>query len=231
MSVIDNYNLLVSEIKKTAIEFNRNPSDINLVCVSKNAPIEDINEVISCGAKILGENRVSEILKKYDFINKENGAKFHLIGHLQTNKVSKIIDKVSLIHSLDSVKLANEIQRQSNIKNLVTDVLIEVNISREQNKHGILIEEVDDFLKEVSSYKNIKVRGLMCIGPLTDDILQIERCFKDMQKLFVDTALKKYDNIKMDILSMGMTNDYKLAIKYGSTMLRVGSAIFKKNTI
>jgi pyridoxal phosphate enzyme (YggS family) len=230
MSISQNYYRLVSDIERTALKFNTDPKDITLVCVSKNAPAEDINELLSCGAKILGENRVSEILKKYDAINKTKDTRFHLIGHLQTNKVSKIIDKVSLIHSLDSIRLALEIDRQAALKNKIMDVLVEINISREQSKHGILKENIDDFLNEVSRLKNIGVKGLMCIGPLTEDQQEIRRCFRQMHKLFIDTAQKKYDNIKMDILSMGMTNDYKLAIECGSNMLRVGSAIFK-NTL
>ncbi len=219
------------DIIKNNIEKAKNKSDFHqetvLLLATKTQSDEKINYAVSCGITHIGENRVQELLEKYDGINKEN-VKIHFIGHLQTNKVKYIIDKVDMIQSLDRVSLAREIDRESKKHSKVTDVLVEVNIGMEESKSGVSPNELEKFLREISAFSSIRVRGLMAIPPTMEDIGIQRKYFQKIMKNFIDISSKKIDNINMQILSIGMSGDYEIAVEEGSTMVRIGSAVFGK---
>ena len=191
--------------------------NVNIVAVSKYHTKEEIDAVAKEGLITFGENRVQEFLEKYD-----PKYKWHIIGHLQTNKVKYIIGKVEMIESLDSIKLAKEIEKQAAKHDVIQNVLVQIKISKDELKTGVPIEETDSFLKEVSTYPHIKLKGFMCVASHTDNIQLIEEEFSMMNDLY-----KNYKDLyQLDTLSMGMSNDYELAIKHGSNTVRIGSAIF-----
>ena len=191
--------------------------NVNIVAVSKYHSKEEIDAVAKEGLITFGENRVQEFLEKYD-----PKYKWHIIGHLQTNKVKYIIGKVEMIESLDSIKLAKEIEKQAAKHDVIQNVLVQIKISKDELKTGLPIEETDSFLKEVSTYPHIKLKGFMCVASHTDNIQLIEEEFSMMNDLY-----KNYKDLyQLDTLSMGMSNDYELAIKHGSNTVRIGSAIF-----
>lgn len=191
--------------------------NVNIVAVSKYHTKEEIDAVAKEGLITFGENRVQEFLEKYD-----PKYKWHIIGHLQTNKVKYIIGKVEMIESLDSIKLAKEIEKQAAKHDVIQSVLVQIKISKDELKTGLPIEEMDSFLKEVSTYPHIKLKGFMCVASHTDNIQLIEEEFSMMNDLY-----KNYKDLyQLDTLSMGMSNDYELAIKHGSNTVRIGSAIF-----
>ena len=196
-----------------------------LLHATKTRSVDEINYAISLGVDLIGENRVQELLEKYDGIDKEK-AEIHFIGALQTNKVKYIIDKVSLIHSLDRISLALEIDRQAEKRGIVMDVLCEVNIGSEDSKSGLAPDEVEDFLRSVSKLKNLHVCGLMAIPPVLEDISTQREYFQKIMDLYIDISTKKIDNIDMTVLSIGMSSDYDLAIEHGSTLVRIGTAAF-----
>ena len=200
---------------------------VKLIAVTKTVPVEVINEAISYGITEIGENRVQELLEKYDRLVKDD-LKIHLIGKLQSNKVKYIIDKVDLIHSVDSLKLAAEINKHAQKIGKVQDVLVQVNVSREESKNGVAPEELDLLLEQMSLLSNIRVRGLMCIPAPELNRGDNEAYFMLLHKMLVDNNNKKVDNINMDILSMGMSADYETAVKCGATMVRIGTGIFGK---
>lgn len=225
MSIADNIKRVNERIENACIRCGRDPSEITLIGVTKTHGPDMINEGIAAGLKDIGENRVQEITEKYDSIDKS--AKIHLIGHLQTNKVKYIADKVSMIHSVDSVKLAKEISDKAVKCGRVMDILIQLNISGEESKSGISPEELDGLLEQIKELKGVFVRGLMTIPPLElGDMNKSREIFSSLNKIYIDKRAKIYDNIKMDVLSMGMSNDFEIAIEEGSTMVRVGRAIF-----
>ena len=191
--------------------------NVNIVAVSKYHTKEEIDAVAKEGLITFGENRVQEFLEKYD-----PKYKWHIIGHLQTNKVKYIIGKVEIIESLDSIKLAKEIEKQAAKHDVIQNVLVQIKISKDELKTGLPIEETDSFLKEVSTYPHIKLKGFMCVASHTDNIQLIEEEFSMMNDLY-----KNYKDLyQLDTLSMGMSNDYELAIRHGSNTVRIGSAIF-----
>lgn len=191
--------------------------NVNIVAVSKYHTKEEIDSVAKEGLITFGENRVQEFLEKYD-----PKYKWHIIGHLQTNKVKYIIGKVEMIESLDSIKLAKEIEKQAAKHDVIQNVLVQIKISKDELKTGLPIEETDSFLKEVSTYPHIKLKGFMCVASHTDNIQLIEEEFSMMNDLY-----KNYKDLyQLDTLSMGMSNDYELAIRHGSNTVRIGSAIF-----
>lgn len=191
--------------------------NVNIVAVSKYHSKEEIDAIAKEGLITFGENRVQEFLEKYD-----PKYKWHIIGHLQTNKVKYIIGKVEMIESLDSIKLAKEIEKQAAKHDVIQNVLVQIKISKDELKTGLPIEETDSFLKEVSTYPHIKLKGFMCVASHTDNIQLIEEEFSMMNDLY-----KNYKDLyQLDTLSMGMSNDYELAIKHGSNTVRIGSAIF-----
>ncbi len=202
-----------------------NGSSAELIAVTKTRTVDEINYAIDCGVRHIGENRVQELLSKYDALDKE-GLTIHLIGRLQTNKVKYIIDKVDLIHSVDSVRLAEEISKRAERIGKVQRILVEVNLGEEESKGGISAENLPAFLGEISSYPGIAVCGLMCIPPIATEPGGNFEYFLKLKQLSVDIKAKKLDNIDMSILSMGMSGDYEDAIRAGSTFIRVGRGIF-----
>lgn len=196
-----------------------------LIAVTKTRTIDEINFAIECGIKHIGENRVQELLEKYDHIAK-NEVSVHLIGRLQTNKVKYIIDKVDLIHSVDSYKLACEISKRAQNIGKIQDILIEVNIGDEDSKGGVSPSELLEFISTVADLGGIRIRGLMCIPPRIEENGSNLKYFSNLKQLSVDINAKKIDNVSMDILSMGMSDDYEDAIKAGSSFIRVGRGIF-----
>lgn len=217
-------------IKSAAERSGRSENDVTLVAVTKTKPAEAVNEALSCGITIFGENRVQELLSKLPGIHLRD-KQAHIIGHLQTNKVRQIIDKVTMIQSVDSIRLAAEIDRQAKLHDLVMDILIEVNIGGEQSKSGIDPAELDGFIQSLDTFEHIRVRGLMAIPPFFENIENSRAYFRKMHNLFIDMKAKNKDNIHMDILSMGMSADFEIAIEEGSNMVRVGTAIFGKRNI
>lgn len=218
-----------SDIKKTIAELLDETSKhgVKLIAVTKTVPTEIINEAISCGVTAIGENRVQELLEKYDSLDKRN-LEIHLIGRLQTNKVKYIVGKVDLIHSVDCLKLGSDIDKYAKICEKVQNVLVQVNVSGEQTKGGVAPDELEALLVSLSKLKNIKVRGLMCIPPAEKIPGENKRFFSLLNKMMVDNNNKNIDNICMDTLSMGMSGDYRTAIECGATMVRIGTKIFGK---
>lgn len=199
---------------------------VELLAATKTVPAAVINYVTKeLGVKDIGENRVQELLDKYEELDLD-GVKLHFIGKLQTNKVKYIIDKVDMIHSLDSLKLAKEIDSRAKKIGKTMDVLVEVNSGREENKSGINPEDVPSFLEKLIEFSNIRVRGLMTIAPICEDKEQFRKYFKETYSIFIDNLQNKHHNISMDFLSMGMTDSFEIAIEEGSSMVRIGSAIF-----
>lgn len=198
------------------------PDGVSLVAVSKMHTKEEIKEAYDCGCQIFGENKVQELKDKYhpDYT-------WHLIGHLQRNKVKDVVPLVSMIQSLDSFRLAEEIDKQCAKIDKVMPVLVEINISREANKTGILLEEAPAFVKQCKMFSHLDVQGLMCVGPLTEEDEKIEACFERMHALFIKLQ-GEYGKEKFKYLSMGMSDDYPLALKHGSNMIRLGSILFGK---
>jgi len=222
--VKDNYNNIKAKVMETAKSCGRNPEDITLIAVSKTKPLSDIEELIEIGVSDFGENKVQELCDKYEHVSQP--VKFHLIGHLQTNKVKYVIDKACLIHSVDSLKLAKEIQKEASKKNVICEILIEVNVAEEESKFGLKTTEVLPLVEEIAQFSNIHINGLMTIAPFVDDPEENRKYFRTLKQLSLDIKSKNIDNVSMNVLSMGMTNDYKIAIEEGSTMVRVGTAIF-----
>lgn len=218
-----------SDMKKTIAELLEETSrhGVKLIAVTKTVPTEIINEAISCGVTAIGENRVQELLEKYDSLDKRN-LEIHLIGRLQTNKVKYIVGKVDLIHSVDCLKLGSAIDKYAKICEKVQNVLVQVNVSGEQTKGGVAPDELEALLVSLSKLKNIKVRGLMCIPPAEKIPGENKRFFSLLNKMMVDNNNKNIDNICMDTLSMGMSGDYRMAIECGATMVRIGTKIFGK---
>ncbi len=210
-------------IKAAAEASGRHAEDITLVAVTKTHPPEMMNEAIIAGATDIGENKPQEVRDKFSGVLP---VKWHLIGHLQTNKIKYIIDKVCLIHSVDSVKLMDAIDEQAEKHGLIMDILIQVNISGEETKFGIKPEELDSMLRHAGELSHIKVKGLMTIAPKIDENQSNSVHFDRMYQLYLDIRSKKYDNVIMDYLSMGMSGDFEAAIRAGANMVRVGSAIF-----
>lgn len=202
-----------------------NHTNTQLIAVTKTRTVDEINYAISCGVRHIGENRVQELLEKYDHIAKD-GVSIHLIGRLQTNKVKYIIGKVDLIHSVDSHHLAKEISKRAVSAGMVQDILVEVNIGEEESKGGIMPQNLPSFLEEISILEGIRIRGLMAIPPIQVAEHQNLKYFLQMQQMFVDIRAKKMDNVNMDFLSMGMSDDYEDAISAGSSFIRVGRGIF-----
>ena len=223
--ISENIKRVQEKIAIAAQKSGRSEKDITLVCVTKNFGIDDINAALSCGITDIGENRVQEMCEKYDKVTPDM---WHLIGHLQTNKVKYIIDKADLIQSVDSVRLLEEIESQAQKKNVTANILLQVNTSGEQTKFGAEPEKMYELAEIASNMKHIKVRGFMTIAPLCVSNVSNTLHFSNTHKLCLDIMKKKYDNINMDYLSMGMSGDFEEAIMCGSNMVRVGSAIFGK---
>jgi len=212
-------------IKKACDRAKRDVNDVTLIAVSKTKPVEMIYEAMDYGTIDFGENKVQELVSKYETIN-DSSIKWHLIGHLQRNKVKYIIDKVHLIHSVDSYRLAEQISKEALKKGLVCDILLEVNVAKEESKFGISVEECLDLVKKIALLEGVRIKGLMTVAPYVVDPEDNRVIFRELKKLSVDIKSKNIDNVSMEVLSMGMTNDYEVAIEEGATLVRVGSGIF-----
>jgi pyridoxal phosphate enzyme, YggS family len=221
----ENLKAIRSNIADAAVKSGRRPQDITLLAATKTVPVEVINHGIALGINHIGENKVQELCEKYDAYSLSR-CELQFIGHLQTNKVKNIVGKVSMIQSVDSVKLAKEISRLSLAGGLTTDVLIEVNIGSEPNKSGVLPPELYDLIGQISLLPSIHIRGLMAIPPADADSGETQGYFSKMSQHFIDIRDKKIDNVNMDYLSMGMSSDYSQAILLGANMVRIGSALF-----
>ena len=222
-----NYQKICENIERAAQSVGKTASDITFLAATKTVDADVINHAISLGLRYIGENRVQELLSKYDSYDLDH-ASLQFIGHLQTNKVRQIVGKVDLIQSVDSVKLAKEISRCSEKLGITTDILLEVNIGREENKSGVMPEKLPDLLDQVKDIPAVKVRGLMAIPPICENAQENCKFFDNMRNIFLDIGSKNIENISMDILSMGMSDDYEEAIRCGANMIRVGSALFGK---
>ncbi len=220
-----NYKLINERIAQAAQKIGKSREDITFLAATKTVDTDVINHAISLGLDHIGENKVQELLSKYDNYNLD-ACSLQFIGHLQTNKVRQIVDKVDLIQSVDSVKLAKEIAKHSLKLNKTTDILVEVNIGREENKSGVYPEKLEELLCQISEIEGISVKGLMTIPPICDNKHKISKYFNNMHNIFIDISQKKLDNISMTILSMGMSADYYEAILEGANMVRVGSSLF-----
>lgn len=220
LDVSENLKRIRFDIEEARAKYRKQDDVIRLMAVTKTVPYRRVNLAVSEGVTILGENRVQEYLEKKDFYDKS--AEVHFIGHLQSNKVKYIIDSVTMIHSVDSIKLAAEINRQAVKAGIVMDVLLEVNIGGEATKSGVSPEGLRELIYETGELKNIRVKGLMTIPPPGES----EESFYKISGLFSDLRSERFENADMDILSMGMSADYALAVKYGSNILRIGSGIF-----
>jgi len=226
MSTIrDNIETIRLNIKNAKEAVGRTSGDVTLIAVTKAVDVDKVLEAIECGVTDVGENKPQELARKYEIIGDK--VRWHLIGSLQTNKVKYIIDKVHMIHSLDRVGLCEEIQKRAEKIDRVIDCLVQVNISKEDSKHGLEEEDVIDFIKDVSSkYNNINIKGLMTMAPFTDDEDKIRTVFKKLNNLSLKIESLNIPKVSMNYLSMGMSNDYKIAIEEGSTIVRVGTSIF-----
>ncbi|HKK95038.1 MAG TPA: YggS family pyridoxal phosphate-dependent enzyme [Anaerovoracaceae bacterium] len=225
MSIGENIKRIEEKKCKAAVRSDRNPDDILLMAVTKLHNVNEINEAIEAGVTDIGENKVQELLDKYDYVKP---VKWHLIGHLQTNKVKNIIDKVVMIHSVDSEHLAKEIDKRAIQNGLVIDILIQINSAMEDTKFGIESDNVEILIKEISEkYSNIRIRGIMCIPPFFENPELSRKYFKETKNIFEHLKTVNFNsNVSMDFLSMGMSNDYEVAIEEGSNIIRVGSSIF-----
>lgn len=223
--VTERYQRICENIAAAAASVGKSAEDITFLAATKTVDPVLINHAISLGLRYIGENRVQELLSKYDAYDLEH-ASLQFIGHLQTNKVRQIVGKVDLIQSVDSVRLAQEIARCSEKLGITTDILCEVNIGREENKSGVLPEALPELLDEIRQIGSIRVRGLMAIPPICNNAQENCKFFDNMRNMFLDIKGKNIDNISMDILSMGMSDDYVEAIRCGANMIRVGSALF-----
>lgn len=217
--ILENYKEICYNVENARAKYSQS-SNIQIMAVTKTVEAEKVNYAISNGVRLLGENRVQEFLSKKDLYDKS--AQVQFIGHLQTNKVKYIINDVSLIQSVDSVKLAEQINRSACNNQKVMDVLIEVNVGGEASKSGVSYEECIELIKSVSGYKNIHIRGLMAIPPIGCG----EGAFAKMHELYLTIKQKRMENVDMEILSMGMSGDYELAIKHGSNLVRIGTKLF-----
>ena len=213
-----------NEIREACLRAGRRREDVTLIAVSKTKPVSDLEEAYALGVRVFGENKVQELADKYEVLPKD--IEWHMIGHLQRNKVKYIIDKVALIHSVDSLRLAETIEKEAAKRNITVNILIEVNVAREESKFGLMPEELEEFIAKISDFSHIRVKGLMTIAPFVADSEENRVIFQRLHKLSVDIETKNVDNITMRVLSMGMTNDYAVAIEEGATMVRVGTGIF-----
>lgn len=219
-----NYDYVWNEVKQTCKKSGRDENDVTLIAVSKTKPISDIMTLYSHGVRVFGENKVQELCEKYEALPKD--IEWHMIGHLQRNKVKYIIDKVALIHSVDSLRLAQTISEEAIKKNVIANILIEVNVAEEESKFGVRCDETVSFIQQIASLPNIKIRGLMTIAPFVENEEENRPYFQKLKKLIVDIEDKNIDNVCVDVLSMGMTGDYHTAIEEGATYVRVGTGIF-----
>ena len=222
--LLDNLKDVEERIQAACDRSGRKREDVLLVAVSKTKPVEMIEEVMTAGIVDFGENKPQELRDKYEVL--PQNLRFHMIGHLQTNKIKYVIDRVVLIHSIDSIHLAEAVNAEAKKHNRIMPVLVEVNVAQEESKSGFLVEKTENAIREIAKLSNIRVEGLMTLAPFGENAEENRQYFVKLRKLSVDIAAKNIDNVTMHHLSMGMTGDYEVAIEEGATMVRVGTGIF-----
>ena len=220
----ENLDHVEEEIRKACERSGRSREEVTLIAVSKTKPVSMLEEAYGLGVRVFGENKVQELVEKYDALPED--IEWHMIGHLQRNKIKYIIGKAALIHSVDSLRLAEAIDKEAAKQNTAARILIEVNVAREESKFGLMPEAVPEFVDKVSEFAHLKVEGLMTIAPFVENPEENRPLFAYLRKLSVDIAKKNAHNTNMSVLSMGMTNDYQVAVEEGATMVRVGTGIF-----
>lgn len=220
----ENLTKVEENIQKACDKAGRKRSEVTLIAVSKTKPVEMLQEIYDEGIREFGENKVQEMCEKMELMPQD--IKWNMIGHLQTNKVKYIIGKTSLIHSVDSLKLAEEIQKQAAKHDVTADILVEVNIANEESKFGISKDETIQMVRDIAKLDHLKIKGLMTIAPFVENPEDNRLYFREIKQLSVDINNQNIDNVSMDVLSMGMTGDYMVAIEEGATMIRVGTGIF-----
>ncbi|WP_287713398.1 YggS family pyridoxal phosphate-dependent enzyme [Blautia sp.] len=224
MSVCENYLAVEEKVKEACRRAGRNRDEVTLIAVSKTKPMSMIEELLPLGVVDFGENKVQELTAKEEAL--PSGLHWHMIGHLQRNKVKYIVDKAYLIHSVDSLRLAEAVSQETVKKGVTANILIEVNVAGEDSKFGVAPEETAALAEAISKLPNIAVKGLMTIAPFVENAEENREVFRNLRKLSVDIEEKKFNNVTMAVLSMGMTGDYEVAIEEGATMVRVGTGIF-----
>ena len=211
-------------IEQACIRSGRNPGEVTLIAVSKTKPVPMLEEAYAAGARDFGENKVQEIAAKKPELPED--IRWHMIGHLQRNKVGQVLGKAVLIHSVDSLRLARQIETDAAKAGLDVDILLEVNVAREESKYGFMLEEVEDAIMQIKDFSHVHIKGLMTIAPFVDNPEENRGIFKKLFEFAVDIDKKNIDNVTMGVLSMGMTGDYEVAVEEGATMVRVGTGIF-----
>ena len=222
--LVNNYDNVQKSVYDACDKAKRSREDVTLIAVSKTHPASDIKVLYDHGVRHFGENKVQELVDKYEELPKD--IKWHLIGHLQTNKVKYIVDKVYLIHSVDSIKLAEQIDKEAAKKGVDVDILVQVNVANEDTKFGLDTTETMAMIENIAKFSHIHIKGLMTIAPFVEDGEENRKYFNDLKQLSVDIKRKNIDNVSMDFLSMGMSGDYLVAIEEGATFVRVGTSIF-----
>ena len=220
----EQYDRVKEKIKVACQNASRSEKDVTLIAVSKTKPLEMLHEAYEAGARDFGENKVQELVDKIPAMPKD--IRWHMIGHLQRNKVKYIVDKVYMIHSVDSLRLAEEINKEALKNNVVVKILIEVNVAEEESKFGLPMDQVEELLIQIKDLPGISVQGLMTIAPFVEDPEENREVFRKLKQLSVDIKSKNIDNINMNVLSMGMTGDYTVAVEEGASYVRVGTGIF-----
>lgn len=224
----ENLEEVREKIRQACQRSGRREEDVTLISVSKTKPVEMLREAYEAGSRDFGENRVQEIMEKYGQMPED--VRWHMIGHLQKNKVRQVIDKAVLIHSVDTVELAEQIEKDAAKRDLIVDILLEVNVAEEESKFGFRTEEVEAAVMKIKEFPHVHIKGLMTIAPFVSNSEDNREVFKKLYQLYVDIRSKNIDNINMSVLSMGMTGDYEVAVEEGATMIRVGTGIFGART-
>lgn len=222
--ITENLEQVRKNIDETCRMAGRDPKEVTLIAVSKTKPVSMLKEAYDAGARCFGENKVQEIMDKHPQLPED--IQWHMIGHLQRNKVKYIVDKVSMIHSVDSLRLAQTIEQEAAKHNVCVPVLLEVNVAQEESKFGLKMDEVLPLIETIADFPHIKVQGLMTIAPYVENAEDNRDFFRQLKKLSVDIEAKNINNVSMSVLSMGMTGDYQVAVQEGATMVRVGTGIF-----
>ena len=220
----ENIKQVEKNIENACQKAARDAAEVTLIAVSKTKPVSMLEEAYECGCRHFGENKVQELVEKYEVMPKD--IKWHMIGHLQRNKVKYIVDKVYLIHSVDSLRLAEEISKEAEKKNVNVNILVEVNVAEEESKFGTTSEAAIELVQDISSLPNISIKGLMTIAPYVENAEENRQYFAKLRQLSVDIMNKNIDNVSIGVLSMGMTGDYQVAVEEGATYVRVGTGIF-----
>ena len=224
MGVCENYRAIEEKVEKACLRAGRKREDVTLIAVSKTKPVSMIHELLPLGVRDFGENKVQELTEKEELLPKD--IRWHMIGHLQRNKVKYVVGKACMIHSVDSLRLAEEISKEALKKQISVPILVEVNVAGEESKFGVSVQEAPSLIEQICCLPGLQVKGLMTIAPYVEDPEENRIVFRNLRKLSVDIREKNFDNVTMDILSMGMTGDYEVAIEEGATHVRVGTGIF-----